>query len=69
MNENIILKVNPLDTYKLKLLVEESAVEGFRHIKRLVNDFETGANKFDTIKMGKHSLSLIRAAMLSESVV
>nr|WP_243864879.1 GNAT family N-acetyltransferase [Paenibacillus castaneae] len=28
-------------------MVEESAGEGFRHIKRLVNDFESGVNKFD----------------------
>ncbi|MFD0678322.1 MULTISPECIES: GNAT family N-acetyltransferase [unclassified Paenibacillus] len=47
MNEIIIQKVNHLDTHKLILLVEESASEGFRHIKRLVNDYETGANKFD----------------------
>lgn len=47
MNEIIILKVNHLDTHKLKQLVVESAGEGFRHIKRLVTDFETGANKFD----------------------
>lgn len=47
MIEIIILKVKQLDTKKLNRLVEESAGEGFRHIKRLVNDFETGANKFD----------------------
>lgn len=47
MNEIIILKVKQLDTQKLNRLVEESTGEGFRHIKRLVDDFETGANKFD----------------------
>jgi len=47
MNGIIVLKVNHLDTQALKLLVEESAGEGFRHIKRMVNDFETGANTFD----------------------
>lgn len=40
MNEIIILKDNHLDTHNLKWLVEESTSEGFRHIKRLVNDFE-----------------------------
>ncbi|MDQ0114037.1 hypothetical protein [Paenibacillus harenae] len=47
MNEILIQKVNHLDTRKLLLLVEESTSEGFRHLKRLVNDYETGVNKFD----------------------
>jgi hypothetical protein len=62
VNEIIILKVNHLDTHKLKLLVEESAGEGFHHIKRLVNDFETGANKFDND--GESLFIAARAAML-----
>ncbi|MDQ0887859.1 GNAT superfamily N-acetyltransferase [Paenibacillus sp. V4I9] len=47
MNEFIITKVNHLDTHKLNLLVEESMSEGFRHLKRLVTDYEDGTNKFD----------------------
>jgi GNAT superfamily N-acetyltransferase len=47
VNEIIIEKVKHLDTHKLILLVDESASEGFRHLKRLVNDYETGANIFD----------------------
>lgn len=47
MNEFVIQKVNHLDTHKLLPLVEESTIEGFRHLKRLVNDYESGVNKFD----------------------
>ncbi|PZE22233.1 GNAT family N-acetyltransferase [Paenibacillus xerothermodurans] len=43
----VIQKVNQLDTASLMLLVGESSYEGFRHVKRLVNDYEDGANKFD----------------------
>jgi GNAT superfamily N-acetyltransferase len=39
--------VSHLDTHKLNLLVDESTSEGFRHIKRLVTDYEAGTNKFD----------------------
>ncbi|WP_315956186.1 GNAT family N-acetyltransferase [Paenibacillus violae] len=28
-------------------LVEESTLEGFRHLKRLVSDYEAGTNRFD----------------------
>ncbi|WNR46906.1 GNAT family N-acetyltransferase [Paenibacillus roseipurpureus] len=47
MNEFIITKVHHLDTHKLNLLVDESTSEGFRHLKRLVTDYEAGTNKFD----------------------
>ncbi|GMK37078.1 acetyltransferase [Paenibacillus sp. CCS19] len=47
MNDFIIIKVNHLETSKLKRLVEESSSEGFRHIKRLVADYEAGTNTFD----------------------
>lgn len=47
MNEFIITKVNHLDTHKLMMLVDESRTEGFRHLKRLVSDYDTGTNKFD----------------------
>ncbi|MDQ8738157.1 GNAT family N-acetyltransferase [Paenibacillus sp. LHD-38] len=47
MHEFIITKVNHLETYKLMRLVEESTSEGFRHLKRLVADYEAGTNKFD----------------------
>ncbi|TCN01324.1 acetyltransferase (GNAT) family protein [Paenibacillus sp. BK033] len=47
MNECIITKVNHLETTKIMRLVEESTSEGFRHIKRLVIDYEAGTNKFD----------------------
>lgn len=47
MNEFIITKVNHLETSKVRRLVDESTSEGFRHIKRLVADYEAGTNKFD----------------------
>jgi hypothetical protein len=47
VNEFIITKVNHLETSKVMRLVEESTSEGFRHIKRLVADYEAGTNKFD----------------------
>lgn len=47
MHEIVIQKVKQLDTGKLLRLVDESEIEGFRHIKRLVIDYENGANKFD----------------------
>lgn len=47
MHEVIIQKHQQPDSRSLHTLVEESAAEGFRHLKRLVHDFETGANRFD----------------------
>lgn len=47
MNEVIITKVKHLNTHKLLKLVDESTREGFRHLKRLVTDYEAGINKFD----------------------
>ncbi|UKS28526.1 GNAT family N-acetyltransferase [Paenibacillus sp. HWE-109] len=46
-SEFIITKVHDLDIQKLNLLVDESTSEGFRHLKRLVTDYEAGTNKFD----------------------
>ncbi|SFK83177.1 Acetyltransferase (GNAT) domain-containing protein [Paenibacillus sp. 1_12] len=42
-------KVNQLPTQPLLSLVEESTNEGFRHLKRLVSDYESGHNKFDKL--------------------
>ncbi|MDD9265596.1 GNAT family N-acetyltransferase [Paenibacillus sp. GCM10023248] len=47
VNEFIITKVSHLETDKLLRLVEESTSEGFRHLNRLVADYEAGTNKFD----------------------
>ncbi|WP_135549464.1 GNAT family N-acetyltransferase [Paenibacillus cymbidii] len=47
MHEITIGKVNQLDSNRLMLLVDESVNEGFLHIRRLVNDFDAGTNKFD----------------------
>ncbi|WP_245772921.1 GNAT family N-acetyltransferase [Paenibacillus catalpae] len=47
MNEFTITKVNDLDTQMLTLLVEESKSEGFRHLNRLVTEYDAGTNKFD----------------------
>ncbi|CAH1217452.1 hypothetical protein PAECIP111891_04567 [Paenibacillus allorhizoplanae] len=47
MNEFTITKVKHLESDKLMRLVEESTSEGFKHIKRLVTDFDEGINKFD----------------------
>lgn len=46
MGEMLIQKINHLDTNKLIPLVEESVNEGFRHIKRFIKEYETGANHF-----------------------
>lgn len=39
--------MNHLETNKIMKLVEESTIEGFRHLKRLVSDYEAGTNRFD----------------------
>ncbi|WP_274366241.1 GNAT family N-acetyltransferase [Paenibacillus thermotolerans] len=44
-----IRKVNHLDPSTLNPLVASSAGEGFRHLKRLVSEYETGANTFDKV--------------------
>lgn len=49
MNEITITKVNHLETNKIMQLVEESTIEGFRHLKRLVSDYEAGTNRFDKV--------------------
>lgn len=46
-NEVTIRKVVELDTRKLAPLVEESSGEGFRHLQRLVSDYDSGRNRFD----------------------
>ncbi|ACT03516.1 GNAT family N-acetyltransferase [Paenibacillus sp. JDR-2] len=46
MNGIIVTKVSHLETSKVMRLIEESTNEGFRHIKRLVADYEAGTNKF-----------------------
>ncbi|WJH33690.1 GNAT family N-acetyltransferase [Paenibacillus sp. CC-CFT747] len=42
-----ILKIGLLDIHRLDNLVEESVREGFRHLTRLVNEYESGVNRFD----------------------
>ncbi|MCM3782306.1 GNAT family N-acetyltransferase [Neobacillus mesonae] len=48
MEEIEILRMKSSDILKLMPLVEESTNEGFRHIKRLVTDYEAKVNRFDT---------------------
>ncbi|WP_282937381.1 GNAT family N-acetyltransferase [Paenibacillus sp. RC67] len=45
--EIVIQKIDQLDTLQLSSLVEESIKEGFRHLQRLINDYESGVNTFD----------------------
>lgn len=40
-------RVTSLDTYDLNSLIEESIAEGYRFIKRLVDEFEDGSNRFN----------------------
>jgi GNAT superfamily N-acetyltransferase len=40
-------KVDDLDTNLLVPLAEESAREGFRHLGRLINEYDAGSNQFD----------------------
>ncbi|MBE1446798.1 GNAT family N-acetyltransferase [Paenibacillus sp. OAS669] len=47
MNEVIIHKAEQLDGSELTRLVEESTGEGFRHLQRLIRDYESGTNTFD----------------------
>lgn len=46
MNGIGIRKIDHLDTGILKRLVQESGREGFRHIQRLVDEYEAGKNRF-----------------------
>ena len=42
-----IVRVTLLDTYDLNSLIEESIAEGYRFIKRLVDEYEDGSNRFN----------------------
>jgi|SRR5690606_15319565 len=43
----IIERVTSLEEYKLDLLIEDSLSEGYKFIKRLVDEYTLGSNKFD----------------------
>ncbi|WP_419893502.1 GNAT family N-acetyltransferase [Oceanobacillus kimchii] len=43
----IIERVTSLEQYKLDLLIEDSLSEGYKFIKRLVDEYTLGSNKFD----------------------
>ncbi|WP_077596135.1 hypothetical protein [Oceanobacillus kimchii] len=40
-------RVTSLEQYKLDLLIEGSLSEGYKFIKRLVDEYTLGGNKFD----------------------
>jgi GNAT superfamily N-acetyltransferase len=42
-----IKKINQISLKDIAELLEESKDEGFRHIERLLNEFESGVNRFD----------------------
>ena len=48
-NEFMVLKVNQLNEHDLSLVERESAAEGFRHIRRLIDDYASGTNRFDLL--------------------
>ena len=48
-NEFMVLKVNQLNEHDLSLIERESAAEGFRHVHRLIDDYENGTNRFDLL--------------------
>jgi GNAT superfamily N-acetyltransferase len=48
-NELMVLKVNQLNEHDLSLVERESAAEGFRHIRRLIDDYASGTNRFDLL--------------------
>ncbi|WP_077596132.1 GNAT family N-acetyltransferase [Oceanobacillus kimchii] len=43
----IIERVTSLEQYKLDLLIEDSLSEDYKFIKRLVDEYTLGINKFD----------------------
>jgi len=43
----LIERVKSLEKYDLNLLIEDSVSEGYKFVKRLVDEYETGDNKFD----------------------
>ncbi|SFM08095.1 N-acetylglutamate synthase, GNAT family [Gracilibacillus orientalis] len=43
----IIERVTSLEQYKLNLLIDDSLSEGYKFIKRLVDEYTLGNNKFD----------------------
>lgn len=43
----IIEKVTSLEQYHLGFLIEDSLSEGYKFIKRLVDEYKSGSNKFD----------------------
>lgn len=47
MDRLLLLKHGSFVPEDITHLVEESMTEGFRHIKRLVDDYESGTNRFD----------------------
>ncbi|RKN70669.1 GNAT family N-acetyltransferase [Paenibacillus ginsengarvi] len=49
MSGIVIQKIDYLYKSKLLPLLAESTEEGFRHIARLADDYESGANRFDKL--------------------
>lgn len=47
MDEIVVKEYHGAVSEDLAHLVAESSAEGFRHIKRLVDDYENGTNRFD----------------------
>jgi GNAT superfamily N-acetyltransferase len=47
LTDHRIHRCEHLDATAIAHLVEESRAEGFRHLTRLVTDYETGSNRFD----------------------
>lgn len=46
-NNFTVLKVKQLNEHDLSLIERESAAEGYRHIRRLIDDYASGMNRFD----------------------
>ncbi|WP_062105593.1 GNAT family N-acetyltransferase [Bacillus niameyensis] len=59
----IIERVPSLEQYELDFLIEDSLSEGYKFIKRLVDEYRAGSNKFD-----KNGESLYVAKIDSEII-
>lgn len=46
-NDFTVLKVKQLNEHDLSLIERESAAEGYRHIRRLIDEYTSGMNRFD----------------------
>jgi len=57
-----VRRIEVLEPDAVSLLLEESEMEGFRFVRRLVNEYASGANQFDApgeALLGAYSLDLI----------